>query len=394
MQKKIITVFLMLALLISIACGTVAFASVSLEECDRCFQTTISELVDSDEIENGKLNAVRKPLYDLKLQQLGYVYEFKLLSGNGYAVIICDDGNYVAQEFVKNSQSPYACVEETELCVYVNGMIYLKYCDGAYYEIETLTQISEETLDILSENSIIYKEGDGLNYKSESVTINYQTRVPNAQNLSLRIPHYASPGGLEGPCAAVAGANLIGFYDRYYEDLIPNHTAGIEAYGSYLYNLADEYVYDTIRDLYKKMDGSAIGITEAKFKEGMQEYCKEKNLTCDFTQLLSSGKLNYDAVKQSIAENKPVALLLSTYNICGISGYDDSKYDRYDYRLYSGNHVMAGFGYCELSYTFTNGSKQTNKFIYVATGFAFKSEAYFNVNYSTNINSAYKVFIH
>ena len=61
MQKKIITVFLMLALLISIACGTVAFASVSLEECDRCFQTTISELVDSDEIENGKLNAVRKP---------------------------------------------------------------------------------------------------------------------------------------------------------------------------------------------------------------------------------------------------------------------------------------------------------------------------------------------
>ena len=142
------------------------------------------------------------------------------------------------------------------------------------------------------------------------------------------------------------------------------------------------------------MDGSAAGITENNFKKGMQNYCAEKGLKCDFNQLVSFGKLNYDAVKQSIAENKPIVLMLSTYNICSISGYSSNKYDRYDYQLSQGNHMMAGFGYYQINYTLSNGTKQTNSFIEVATGFARKSEAYFNINYSTNINSAYKVYIH
>lgn len=394
MKKKFAVLFLMLALVISALGGTVAFAQVSLEECDKCFQATISGLVDGEDVDGGKIAAERKPVYDIDLQQLGYVYEFEISSGSGYAIIICDDGNYVAQEMVTKTPSPYVDVADGELCVYVNSLTYLKYFGGAFYDIATLEEISSENVALLRENAIIYKASEGLDYESVSVTINYQSRTSDAKSLSKRIPHYTSPGGLESACAAVAGCNLIGFYDRYYEQLIPNHIAGYEAYGYYLYNLADTYVYDCIRDLYAKMDGSAAGITENNFKKGMQNYCAEKGLTCDFNQLVSSGKLNYDAVKQSIAENKPIVLMLSTYNICSISGYSSNKYDRYDYQLSQGNHMMAGFGYYQIYYTLSNGTKQTNTFIEVATGFARKSEAYFNINYSTNINSAYKVYIH
>lgn len=392
MKKKIVAIFLMLALIISALGGTVAFAQVSLEECDRCFQTAISGLLESDDVGSNKVNAVRKPVYDIELQQLGYVYDFDLISGSGYAIIICDDGNYIAQEMVTSSESPYTNVGENEFCVYVNSMTYLKNVDGKFYNIETSTQLSAEEIKLLSDNAIIYKASSGLDFESVSVTVNYQTRTTDSKSLSRGIPNYTSPGGLESACAAVAASNLIGFYDRYYEDLIPNHAAGYDAYGFFLYNYADSYVYDAIRELYSDMDGSAKGINETNFKSGMKKYCAKRNLNCDFTQLVSSGKLNYSGVKQSILENKPVALLLSTYNMCRLNGYD--SYDRYDYELYDGDHIMAGFGYCDLSYILTDGTSQTNSFIKVATGIGRMSEAYFNINYSTNINSAYKVYIH
>lgn len=393
MKKKIVTIAMMFVLMLSIISGTAAFAQVSIEECDRCFQTTICGLLDGDEVGASKINAERKPVYDINIQVLGYIYEFEIFSGSAYAIIICDNGNYVAHELVTRSESPYVDFSENELRVYVNNMTYLKYVDGAYYDIETSAEITSEMLEAISENAVTYQSGD-VEYESTSVTITYQTRTPNAKNLCAVPPRYTSPGGIEGACAAVAGSNLIGFYDRYYENLIPNHAAGFETYGLYVYNVADNYVYDTVRDLYSKMDGSPKGINETNFKNGMQTYCEGKGLTCDFTQLVASNGLNYAGVINSINENKPVVLLLSTYNICDINGYDNSKYDRLDYRLYGGNHMMAGFGYCEINYTFSNGSSQTNRFIYVATGFAGKSQAYFNINYNTNINSAYKVYIH
>lgn len=392
MKKKIVSIFLMLALAVSILGGTVAFAQVSMEECDRCFQTTINSLLESEDVGSNKVSAVRKPVYDITLQQLGYVYEFEIFAGSGYAIIICDDGNYVAQEMVTSSESPYISVGEDELCIYVNSMTYLKYADGVFYDIETLTEVSEEAIVYLSENAIKYKESDGLDYTTASVTVNYQTRSVDSKFLSKLIPHYLSPGGLAGGCAAVAGTNLIGFYDRYYEDLIPNHTAGYVSYGYYLYYVADSYVFDSMRELYADMNGSAVGINEANFKNGMQKYCARKNLSCDFTQLVSSGSLNFNAVKQSISDNKPIALLLSTYNLTIISNYEG--YDRYSYELYSGNHVMAGFGYVEFSYTLSDGSSRIERFVKVASGNDRHSESYFNVNYSTNIDSAYSVYIH
>lgn len=393
MKKKIVTIAMMFVLMLSIISGTAAFAEVSIEECDRCFQTTICGLLDGDEVGASKINAERKPVYDINIQILGYVYEFEIISGSAYAIIICDNGNYVTHELVTQSESPYVDFSENELRVYVNNMTYLKYVDGAYFDIETSAEISAEILEAISANAVTYSSGD-VEYESTSVTIRYQTRTPNAKNLCAVPPRYTSPGGLESACAAVAGSNLIGFYDRYYENLIPNHAAGYETYGLYVYNVADNYVYDTVRDLYNKMDGSSKGINETNFKKGMQVYCKEKGLTCDFTQLVSSNRLNYTGVINSINENKPVVLLLSTYNFCDIRTKGAEKTEEYDYRLYGGNHMLAGFGYCEINYTFSDGSSQNNRFVYVATGFSEKPAAYFNVDYSTNINSAYKVYIY
>ena len=74
-------------------------------------------------------------------------------------------------------------------------------------------------------------------------------------------------------------------------------------------------------------------------------------------------------------------------------GFGEQK-DYLNYELYSGNHVMAGFGYRDIIYTLTSGGTSRYRFIYVATGFVTPSDAYFNLDYHTNIISAYGINIY
>lgn len=392
MKKKLLAFLMLFALALSAFGGLTAFADVSLEECDRCFQTAVGGFLERDDVEGNTVTAVRTPVYDINLQHLGYVYEFEIIGGAGYAIIICDDGNYIAQEFVPHTQSPYAQVSNEELCVYVNSMTYLKHNGTAFCDIQTSAEISPDLIEILSENAICYQQTDYPTQDQQTIKVYYTSRSYDSDYLTKRIPHYTNPGDLVNACAAVAGTNILGFYDRYYDNLIPNFTAGIEAYGMYLYNLPDDNVYNAMRELYSDMNGNANGISETNFKSGLQTYCAKKNLSCDFTQLLSSGILNFSSVKQCISENKPLALLLSTYTVTKINGYNG--YDSHIYNMFYGNHIMVGFGYYEINYTLTDGSSANYQYVKVASGLGDPDEGFFNINYCTNINSAYKVYIH
>lgn len=392
MKKKILSVLILAAMAVSLLGGISAFAQVSMEECDKCFQTTMNALLDEEDVKGNKISAVRKPVYDIKLEQLGYIYEFETAVSDGYAIIICDEGNYVAIEVFPDAQSPYAECSKEEQNVFVNTMSYYKAVDGAICDIASCKEIPEEAISILEENAILYSGSGVATPEYEKVVVEYQgAPSEDYYKMSYRTPQYFNVG-LTGACAAVAGGNLIGYYDRYYEDLIPNHAAGEMKGNYYYYNLMDSYVTESIKVLYDDMGGDGNGITEANFKNGMQKYCSRKGLNCDFKSLKSGSSLNYDAVKSSMKSGQPVALLLSTYNVC-TWGFGD-QYDYFNYEIYSGNHVMAGFGYRDTTYTLTNGSKSNYNFIYVATGFANPTNAYFNINYKTNIVSAYSVNIY
>lgn len=392
MKKKLLALLVITTMLISLIAGGIsASAKVSLEECDKCFQTTMSAILDREDVENNKILATRKAVYDIKLEQLGYIYEFNTVYGGGYAIIICDDGNYVAIEVFPAAESPYTEVGEEEQNVFINTMSYYKAVDGEICDIATGKVVPDEAYSALEENAILYIGSGTENPERVSVTVEYQSVDEDYYKMSYITPQFANPG-LDGGCAAVAGGNIIGYFDRFYEDLIPNHEAGELISGYYVYNFADSYVYEAMRTLYADMNGTENGINETNFKSGLQKYCARKGLSCSFTSLKSGGKLNYDSVKSSMQSDKPVALLLSTYNTCEIS-FGNNK-DYLDYELYPGNHVMVGFGYRDITYTLTTGSKSNYKFIYVSTGFVTPLDAYFNINYSTNIVSAYGVNIY
>lgn len=388
MKKRILAVCLIATLILASLGGLTAFAQVSLEECDRCFQTTMNALLDDSDVEGNKINAVRKPVYDITLETLGYVYEYEVANGEGYAIIICDNGEYVAQEVFPDSVSPYKDVED--LCVYVNNMTYLASRDGELYDINTGAVIGEELKEQLTEIAIYYENDGSIVTGKETVEVYYTSKSVDGYETCHRPPQFYYPG-LAGGCAAVAGANLIGYYDRFYEDLIPNHSAGLAYLDYFYYNLTDSKVLAAIDELYSNMNGNSNGITEANFKSGLTKYCNNKGLSVDYTSVMSWGKLSYNSVKTSLKANKPIVLFLSTYNTCYI--YYGDSYESLSYSFYSGNHVMVGFAYRDVTYNTSSGAQNT-RFIYVSTGLSDPDNAYFNIDYNTNINSAYGVNIH
>lgn len=389
MKKKFLAICIMLLTVLGSFGGVAAFAEVSLEECDRCFRTTVNALLTEDEVGADSITADRRPIYDLNLQHLGYLYEFDIAVGSGYTIIICDKGEYVAQELVADGESPYAGVEEG-LCVYVCNWTYFKSVDGVIYDIATSVEIPQEKIEELKKSAFLYEEGSGTVFEDVSVTVTYTSKTVDKDSVCYLPPSYGDIE-LSGACAAVAGTNILGFFDRYYEDLIPNHSAGYTYYGYYVYNVADTYVCNVMRELYSDMNGTAAGISESNFKSGMEKYCAKKSRSCNFTDLKSWGKLDYSAVKTCIKDCKPLVMFLNTYNICDVNGYDG--YDILNYTKSTGNHVMVGFGYADITYTLSNGANANYQFIKVSTGFSDKKSAFFNINYNTNIVSAYRVNI-
>jgi len=83
--------------------------------------------------------------------------------------------------------------------------------------------------------------------KSETETINYATKnIVSYNRVNITFPEcYNTNDNLENACANVAGANIINYYDRFFDDFIPDYVSGRI--------VKDNYVYYPMRiDINKK----------------------------------------------------------------------------------------------------------------------------------------------
>ena len=173
MKKRFFAAGLAIALSVAAIPATIAAsAEVKEEECDRIFAATVNSLIDESDVENGKINALRKPLYDISVEPLGYVYEFSLKDSEGYTIIINTDGNYIAQEIIPHAVRPYSECEGK--CVYVGNMTYLEYADGVYTDAESGAIVPDEVVEYLAEDAL-YGDGGTIS-GSVRVTIEYKSR--------------------------------------------------------------------------------------------------------------------------------------------------------------------------------------------------------------------------
>lgn len=233
---------------------------------------------------------------------------------------------------------------------------------------------------------------DGISLLSETnIVVNYVDRSENKFNMVLRHPYYTTSPYL-ADCACIAGANVIGFYDRYDENLIPNHSSGYTFNEHFLYSIQDTNVTEVVRQLYADMGTDDTGTTVTEFKNGMVTFCNRKGKTISFTSCMQNGKFDYAAAKRYMEANLPVVLFCSGYNVADMGTFDN--YDRINYYESSANHVMVGFGWKEVNYALTATSNALYQYVAVASCTGNKSNGFYDINYNTNVNDAYAINIY
>lgn len=238
----------------------------------------------------------------------------------------------------------------------------------------------------------VYATGDEpMPIDNTSVTIPYITKTQVAANLlATQCPQYTYSPAL-GSCAAIAGGNVIGYYDRFDEDLIPNHKSGIPYKNTYIYNLEDDGVVATIKKLYEYMIGDGYGATENEFKNGITRYCNEKGKTITFSSCMQNGSFSYSSTKSYLDAGLPIVLFLSGYNVGDL--YSGENSDSIYYYVSNANHIMIAFGYEEYLYT-TSGGTVTYNYLSVSSGQDANSAGLYNISLGTKINDALAVNIY
>lgn len=245
---------------------------------------------------------------------------------------------------------------------------------------------------------VYYQETEGLYGDASSsadyvsVEIPYTSKTLTAtHSLALRFPYFSFSPAV-GSCGAIAGANAIAFYDRYDENLIPNHVSGQMVFNAFSYNIGDKYTNALITQLYEYMAGDGVGMTEQQFKNGFTRYCKEKGKSVSFTSCMSSGSFDYSKLQTNMKANQPILFFLSTYNVMTL--YTGSDHDTYSYRVSTTPHIMVGHGYKSYSYATSEGAKHYD-LVSVSSGLVGRGGSdFFDINYQTKIDDALAVNIY
>ncbi len=242
------------------------------------------------------------------------------------------------------------------------------------------------------DTAIVYDDDtfSPLSSSVENYTIRYQTKDHHKFDLAIRWPTYTFAPTV-GSCAPIAASNLVGFYDRYDENLIPDHTSG-SLYGTgYIYTIEDDAVELVIQELHSLMGTTENGTTEDQFLDGLKSFCSNKGKSVSVSSCMSGKTFSFSKAQSYIENNIPIVLFLSGYTVGMRMEYEDR--DEISYYRSDANHVMVGFGYSVYNYQTSDGAITKNYFN-VAAGLNLYSSGIYDIGLDTKINDALAIQIY
>ena len=397
-MKKVLSLIVTLVVMmcaVSTASITFAHADAMEDECDRIFFETLNEIVEKEGIVTTRNTVTKELVYDLKLNPLGYIYYIDLEESDGFALAVNTDGIYTITEIYLDAEDPYAGYDGQK--IYISLMFYAVWDGENFIETSKGLVIDPED-EIFGDENVFYGGDDydyGLTTKYEIVY--YTNRIKNDYNLALNHPAYL-PVGLTNGCVPTAGANIIGYYTRFYPELIPGFEPG--AVFADLYYFYYEFpngidpVLQTLND-YMGTNVGRLGTSIDGFKKGMTKYCNEKGRSISYNSCMKSGKFNYDLAKQKLESGEPSVVFVNSFSVVTAThNNSEEKFEEWYCLLASVPHAMAGFGYSEVTYTLSDGSTRRENYISVATGLPQYSTGYFNVNDISVIDDYYSIDIY
>ncbi len=212
-----------------------------------------------------------------------------------------------------------------------------------------------------------------------SETITFTSRETEYSETKNGVPLYFLDGDLPNGCGAAAGAIVLGFHDKYHEDLIPNFTSYFPATGKYKIN-DKTYIPALMRELFTLMRTNVddVGVSEEECLDGLKSYVNSKNHSIKYSSIKSSSNFNINNYTNAINSNQPILLFSKDNTICIFTNTNEKEVIAKSY--ISGNHIYVGYGLHTVRYYNGNNNYRTDIYLRVATGWAAMKDGFILVS--------------
>lgn len=225
-------------------------------------------------------------------------------------------------------------------------------------------------------------------------TVEYAHKEVDTYSNPYKAPTFIP--SLPNACAVEAGGNAIVYYDRLYNELIPNYTHNY-IWGVFTYGSQNSAVTNMFTSLHSLMGTTQSGTTISGFKSGLSSYVTGKNRTAQIISATGSYyNINFNYLKAQLELEKMAVIFVDTYSItpfAGIQVYDG--YDEITHNVYTGCHTMLVYGYYDINYYDANWDLVSrDTYLYVATGFAGAKLGLINIRDFCTVDDAYVINIY
>ncbi len=231
--------------------------------------------------------------------------------------------------------------------------------------------IKTQTRSALAETEIYYAEdysntGDYTSVYLEE-RIDFATYTETSNFVSANFPDFhKNDNSLTNACAPVAGSNVLGFYDRWCDNLIPDYTAGMylgDIFAYYDMSFQVKKKDALIANLYSLMGTNTVnaGTTKSQYTYGLTAYINNAGYSVNYNSVMSGGSFNFNLLKQQIDAGIPVTLFFSGYNFTSIALSQTSKFVVFGKNVYTTNHVIVVCGYMIYNFYDSDGNLIASK---------------------------------
>lgn len=192
-------------------------------------------------------------------------------------------------------------------------------------------------------------------------TFSYSTKTTESYFINTSVPAYYDTANRDYTCAPVAGANIIGFYDRYFPDLVPDIATGYARGTRYNYYAMARYetqLQSLVDDLVTRMGTDSDGTNKSGFVTGLSSYVASRNLSVTFTDITQEVTNAYVLdLEQAIAQlnsGNPIAFFTSGVNFTTFT--DTGSSVSMTIKSANDNHIFVAYGYQKVVYYDASGN--------------------------------------
>jgi hypothetical protein len=231
----------------------------------------------------------------------------------------------------------------------------------------------------------IYARGANL-ISINNETINYAYRTTTLYIIPNEMTTFLSSYS----CGITAGGNLINYYNRQFPQLIPGHSSGRIFLGNWVWYGQNNIIRDMYDDLYVRMNGTPLGVTNAGYRAGLTSYAASKGRTMTYQSSMTGSNLN-NTYKTALLDNKIVSIFVDGYNIISPGSFTTSQgADVLQIWIYGGAHIMVAYGFYEVKYfNSSNINFRTDNYLLVGTGFSQPGRGFLRLNQNVTIDDCF-----